>query len=151
MAKNVINGTANAVAETINGNLVVTREAIKGKDGKQLVTKDGRLYFSYIVRGIIRGKEMTIDFVPKDKGGYEPLDILFDLSPKAELTMSEEEMTDDKGNVTHYTAYKVQATDEDGEVWDCSVRPQRDSDKTLLRFLLIELKKSKSAVEERAE
>jgi hypothetical protein len=137
------NGTS-AVTETINGNLVVVREPIMGNDGKQLVTTDGRLYYAYIVRGKIRGQEKKIDFAPKDKGGYEPLDIVFDISPKAELIMSDEEMTDDSGRKTKYTAYKVQVADEDGEIWDCGVKPQRDSDKALLKFLLITLNKEKS-------
>lgn len=128
--------------ETMNGNLVLIREPIMGKDGKQLVTKDGRLYFAYVVRGIIRGHEKKVDFVPKDQGGYEPLDILFDIAPKAELTMSEEELTDNDGRKTSYTAYKAQVVDEDGEIWDCGVKPQRDSDKALLRFMLIELSKA---------
>ena len=130
------------MTETINGNLVLTREAINGKDGKQMVTRDGRLYFAYFVRGIIRGQEKKVDFAPKDEGGYEPLDILFEISPKAELIMSDEEMTDTSGKVTKYTAYRAQVVDEDGEIWDCGVKPQRDSDKALLKFLLIELKKA---------
>lgn len=135
------NGTAVAT-ETMNGNLVLVREPIIGKDGKQLVTQDGRLYYAYIVRGNIRGQEKKVDFVPKDQGGYEPLDILFDIAPKAELTMSEEEMTDNDGRKTRYIAYKAQVVDEDGEIWDCGVKPQRDSDKALLKFMLIELHKS---------
>ena len=130
------------MTETINGNLVLTREAINGKNGKQMVTRDGRLYFAYFVRGIIRGQEKKVDFAPKDEGGYEPLDILFEISPKAELIMSDEEMTDTSGKVTKYTAYRAQVVDEDGEIWDCGVKPQRDSDKALLKFLLIELKKA---------
>lgn len=135
------NGTA-VVTETKNGNLVMVREPIIGKDGKQMVTKDGRLYFAYIVRGIIRGQEKKVDFVPKDMGGYEPLDILFDIAPKAELTMRDEEITDNDGKKTRYTAYTVQVVDEDGEIWDCNVKPQRDSDKALLKFMLIELHKA---------
>ena len=34
------NGTA-MTTETVNGNLVLVREPINGKDGKQMVTKDG--------------------------------------------------------------------------------------------------------------
>ena len=134
------NGKA-VVTETVNGNLVITREPINGKNGKQMVTQDGRLYFAYVVRGVIRGQEKKVDFAPKDQGGYEPLDILFDISPKAELIMSEEEMTDASGKVSKYTSYRAQVVDEDGEIWDCGVKPQRDSDKALLKFLLIELKK----------
>ncbi len=133
--------TANVATETLNGNLVIVREAIIGKDGKQLITKDGRPYFAYIVRGVIRGQEKKVDFAPKDKGGYEPLDILFDINDKAELIMTDEVMTDDNGNKTPYVSYKVQVVDEDGEIWECGVKPQRDSDKALLKFLLIELGK----------
>ena len=133
--------TANVATETLNGNLVIVREAIIGKDGKQLMTKDGRPYFAYIVRGVIRGQEKKVDFAPKDKGGYEPLDILFDINDKAELIMTDEIMTDENGNKTPYVSYKVQVVDEDGEIWECGVKPQRDSDKALLKFLLIELGK----------
>lgn len=54
MAKEI--NTANVVTETVNGNLVMVREPIMGKDGKQLTTKDNRLYYAYIVRGNIRGQ-----------------------------------------------------------------------------------------------
>lgn len=135
------NSTAKVVTEMQNGNLVMVREPINGKDGKQLVTKDGRLYFAYIVRGVIRGQAKKVDFAPKDQGGYEPLDILFDIAPKAELTMEERVMEDNNGNKTAYTAYSVRVVDEDGEVWECEVKPQRNSDKALLKFLLIELGK----------
>lgn len=134
------NGTAVAT-ETINGNLVLVREPINGKDGKQLTTKDGRPYYAYIVRGLIRGQEKKVDFVPKDMGGYEPLDILFDIAPKAELIMRDEVMANADGSKTQYTAYTAQVTDEDGEIWECGVKPQRDSDKALLRFMLICLRK----------
>lgn len=133
------------VTETINGNLVVEREPINGKGGKQLVTKDGRLYFAYVVRGVVRGRAVKVDFAPKDKGGYEPLDILFDVSSKAELIMTDEVMTNDDGTKTPYTSYKVQVVDEDGEILECGIKPQRDSDKALLKFLLIELGKKKKA------
>ena len=123
----------------------MVREPINGNDGKQLVTKDGRLYYAYIVQGLIRGKSKKIDFAPKDKGGYEPLDILFDISPRAELIMTEETMKDDDGERTHYTAYKVQVVAEDGVVWACDVKPQRNSDKALLGFLLNELHKAQKA------
>lgn len=137
----VANVKASKVTETINGNLVLTREPIMGKDGKQLITKDGRQYFSYVVNAFIRGQEKKIDFMPKDKGGYEPLDILFDISPKAELILREEEMTDNEGRKSKYLTYTAQVIDEDGEIWDCSVKPQRDSDKALLKFALICLEK----------
>lgn len=134
--------TENVATETLNGNLVMVREPIVGKEGKQLITKNGRPYFAYIVRGNVRGQEKKICFVPKDKGGYEPLDILFDISDKAELVMTDEVMTNVDGTKTAYVSYKAQVIDEDGEIWDCGVKPQRDSDKALLKFLLICLHKS---------
>lgn len=36
------NSQNQAVTETMDGNLVMLREPIMGKDGKQMVTKDGR-------------------------------------------------------------------------------------------------------------
>ena len=42
--------------------LFVVRESFKGKDNKE--------YWSYIVKGKIRGRDVKIDFIPKDKGGY---------------------------------------------------------------------------------
>ncbi len=131
--------------ETKNGNLIIVREAILDANGKQLMTKDDRPYFAYIVRGIVRGKLKKVDFVPKDKGGYDPLDILFEISPQAELIISEEEMKDDEGKKTKYTSYKAKVVDEDGDVYECSVKPQRDSDKALLKYIFIDLNKNKVA------
>lgn len=130
-------------AETLNGNLVVVREPIKDKNGKQMQTQDGRDYFAYLVRGKVRGRDVKIDFSPKDVGGYEPLDILFDISPKAELLMEERTQESDKTNkITKYMAYWLRVIDEDGIVWECNVKPQRDSDKTLLGYLLNETRKA---------
>lgn len=137
------------VTEIINGNLVVVREPIMDKDGKQMRTQDGRDYFAYKTYGKVRGRDVKVDFSPKDMGGYEPLDILFDIAPKAELIMSDETMTNDKtGEVTQYTVYKLCVVDEDGELWECSVKPQRDSDKTLLKYLLTEIKKRQQRIKQ---
>lgn len=131
--------------ETKNGNLIIVREAILGADGKQLMTQDNRPYFAYIVYGIVKGKLKKADFVPKDKGGYDPLDILFEISPQAELIVSEEEMKDDDGKKTKYTSYKARVIDEDGDVYECGIKPQRDSDKALLKFIFIDMNKNKVA------
>ena len=71
------NNNQAVVTETMDGNLVVVREPILGKDGKQMITKDGRPYFAYVVHGVVKGREIKVDFCPKDQGGYEPLDILY--------------------------------------------------------------------------
>lgn len=108
--------------------LFVEREGFKGSDGKD--------YWAYLVKGKVRGRDVKVDFAPKDKGGYEPLDIVFDVAPLAELVMSEEEMTNDNGKVTKYTTYKVRTIDENGLIYECGVKPTRDSDKALLNMLI---------------
>ena len=129
------------VTETINGNLVLVREPIM-ENGKQKVgQKSNRLMFSYKVYGMAAGKWTKADFLAKDMGGYEPLDILFDVSDKVELIAREQEMVDSFGNKTRYMTYIAQTVGEDGEVWDCPVRPAQESDKTLLKYMLIDLRK----------
>lgn len=113
-------------------NLDLIRESFNGKDGKK--------YWSYMVKGKVRGREIKIDFVPKDIGGYEPLDIVFDVRDKAELIISQEQITDSFGNKSTYISYKAQNVDEFGIVYDCGIKPQRDSDKSLLLMLLNVLK-----------
>lgn len=111
--------------------LFVEREKFVGNDGKE--------YWAYVVKGQVRGRDIKVDFAPKDKGGYEPLDIVFDVSDKAELVMSNEEMTDANGNTTKYVSYLVRTIDEDGVPYECGVKPSRDSDKALLKMLLNQL------------
>lgn len=135
-----------SVTELINGNLVVTREPIKDKDGNVRKTEDGREYFAYLVRGNVRGRNVKVDFEPKDKGGYEPLDLVFDVSSKAELLMKEEEMTNDKtGKTSTYMSYKVRTVDENGIPFECGIKPSRDSDKSLLSMLVNLLSITKKA------
>ena len=108
--------------------LTVEREEYTGKDEKK--------YWAYMVKGKVRGREVKIDFKPKDAGGYEVLDIVFDVVPTASLIMMDEEMTDNNGNKIKYTAYKVQNIDEYGIVYECGVKPRQDSDKSLLAMLI---------------
>ena len=106
----------------------ITREKFAGNDGKE--------YWSYLVRGKARGRDTKGDVIPKDKGGDEPLVIIFDGNSKVELVMREESMSDENGRKSKYMVYTVRTTDEDGTVWRCDVKPARDSDKTLLQMLL---------------
>ena len=119
----------------VNNGLVLERESFKGNDGKD--------YFSYFLKGKVRNRDVKVDFAPKDKGGYEPLDIIFDVNPKAELVMSEETMVDTNGKETKYMTYKARTIDEDGLVYECGIKPSRDSDKALLGMLLALINKSK--------
>lgn len=106
----------------------------------QFAGNDGRQYYSYMLRGKVRGRDVKVDFAPKDKGGYEVLDIVFDVGP-VELLIAEATMTDSDGRKTKYTTYKAVAYDEDGNPYECGVKPSRDSDKALLRMLLMSLTK----------
>ena len=111
--------------------LFVERESFIGTDGKQ--------YWAYVLKGQVRGRDVKVDFAPKDKGGYEPLDIVFSIDTKAELIMTTEKMTDANGKTTSYVSYKVRNADELGEL-ECGVKPSRDSDKALLTMVINQLK-----------
>lgn len=111
--------------------LFVERESFIGNDGKQ--------YWAYVLKGQVRGRDVKVDFAPKDKGGYEPLDIVFMVSDKAELIMTTETMTDANGKKTSYVSYKVRNSDELGDL-ECGVKPSRDSDKALLTMIINQLK-----------
>lgn len=103
------------------------------------IAKDGREYWNYMTKGKALGRDIRVDFMPKDKGGYEVLDILFSLQDKARLIVGEESSTDVNGKTTKYKTYTLQVVDENDEektVYDCSVKPSRDSDKALLNMLL---------------
>ncbi len=124
------------VPERINGNLVIVRKEFKDKNGKPILSKQGRVCYGYMVEGKVRGRSVKADIVPKDQGGYEPLDIVFDVSPKAELIVEEGDMDLKNGKKSHYVRYKARTIDEDGVVFECGVKPQNDSDKSLLEMLL---------------
>ena len=99
-------------------------------------TKDNNTYFSYFIKGTVRGKEVKIGVVPHDNGGYVVLDIVFGDAMEAELCVKPFEMKDDKGKVTVINTFTVISADENGEVYECPIKPNRKSDKTLLSMLL---------------
>lgn len=128
--------TVNFVAETTaDGNFIITREPIKGANGKQLKTQDGRLYYAYLLHGKLRSRPVKVDFSPKDKGGYELLDLVFDVTPKAELYITE--VTQEiNGAKQKRTVYTVNTVDENGQVWKAEVKPTRVSDRDMLAMLI---------------
>ncbi len=142
-AKNEMTAT---VAEMANGNFIVRREAICDKRGNQFMTEDGRLYYAYLLRGKLRGRAIKVDFSPRDKGGYTPLDLVFDVSPEAELEIVDE-ITKFNGKKQHRTVYTVNTVDEDGLVWKCEVKPTNKSDVDLLAMLINMSKKEIKTVE----
>jgi len=132
--------TEKAIQTTENGNLIVERETFKAKDKREM--------YGYFVRGKARGREIKVDFVAKDQGGYETLELIFDINPTAELLIRQEEMVTD-GVKNSYTVYEVQNVDEDGIVYKYEVKPARKSDTAYLNVILQLLEKQKA--KEKAE
>ena len=116
--------------EEQNTKLFVERDTFTGSDGKK--------YWNYFLRAKIRERDKKINFSPKDKGGYDFLDMVFEIADKAELVISEEEMTNEiTKKVSKYKTYKLVVKDEDGLEFECGVRPSKDSDKSLMNMLIM--------------
>ena len=99
--------------------------------------KDGKTYYSYFIKGNIRGRDIRVLIVPPDKGGYTVLDIVFGEEMEAELVLNPYEIKDEStGKVIKGNSYAVRTVDEDGEVYECAIKPFRESDKALLNMLL---------------
>ncbi len=97
----------------------------------------GKTYFSYFVKGIVRGKEIKASVKPADFNGYTVLDIVFDNSNKAELIVKPYEIVDEATkNVIKGNTYVVQSIDENGDIYECPVKHNRASDKALLQMLI---------------
>ena len=80
-------------------NILVERETYE---------KNGKTYFSYFIKGKIRGKEVKIGVIPPDKGGYTVLDIVFGNAMAAELLIKPFEIKDDAtGKVISGNTYAV--------------------------------------------
>jgi len=104
---------------------------------RETFEKNGRTFFSYFIKGNIRGKEVKVAVVPPDKGGYTVLDIVFGDAMAAELVLKPYEIKDEStGRVIAGNTYAVQTVDEDGEIYECSIKPYRNSDKALLNMLV---------------
>ena len=99
--------------------------------------KDGKTYYSYFIKGKVRGKDVKVAIVPPDKGGYTVLDIVFGDAMAAELVAKPYEIKDDStGKVITGNSYAVRSVDENGEEYECAVKPFRSSDKALMNMLL---------------
>ena len=62
---------------------------------REVFEKDGKSYFSYFIRGNVRGKDVRVAIIPPDKGGYTVLDIVFGSAMAAELVVKPFEIKDD--------------------------------------------------------
>ncbi len=109
-------------------NIMVERETFE---------KNDKTYFSYFIKGQLRGRDVKVAIIPPDKGGYTVLDIVFGDAMKAELKITPFEIKDEKGGIISGNTYAVCTKDEaTGEVYECSVKPYRNSDKALLNMLV---------------
>lgn len=118
--------------------LLVTRKTYTSK-------KDGKEYFNYVlcdtIRRTVNGKtlekQVEVDFVAKDMGGYEVLDIIFFNTDTAELVVERKTMVNDNtGEVLHYNEYTIQSVDDNGVTFGYKVKLSRESDKSLLDAIL---------------
>lgn len=97
----------------------------------------GKTCYSYFIKGVIRGKDVKISVGPSDRGGFVVLDIVFDTASEAELVLVPYEIKDEKtGSVVKGNSYAVRSSDENGEVYECPIKPTKQSDKALLNMLL---------------
>lgn len=100
----------------------------------------GQTYFEYYICGKVRGRDVKIKLAPpesKDKGGYTVLDIVFGNEDKADFITEPFEFVSADGKTVSGNRFLVRTADkETGEVYECSVKPARNSDKTLLAMLM---------------
>lgn len=108
---------------------------------RETFEKDGKTYFSYFMKGNLRGRDVKIAIAPPnselDKGGYTVLDIVFGDKMQADLVIEPFEIKDRiTGRVITGNTFIVRSVDENGEVYECNVKPFRASDKALLNMLI---------------
>lgn len=104
---------------------------------RETYERNGKSYFAYYINGKVRGIDVKVKVVPPDNGGYTVLDIVYFGAKAVELSLTPYEFKDEKtGREISGTTYSVKSFDEDGEVYECKVKPFRDSDKTILNMLL---------------
>ena len=104
---------------------------------------NGKTCYHYFIKGVVRGHEVKIDLAPPNKdtdmGGYTVLDIVFGDADRADLIIEPFEIEDEKTKkVIKANRYIVRTVDEDGKVYECTVKPSRTSDRSLLNMLLAE-------------
>lgn len=104
---------------------------------RETYEKNGKQYFSYFVKGNVRGKDVKASVMPLDIGGYTVLDIVFGNEMKADLVLNPYEIKDEKtGSVMSGNTYSVRTVDENGEIYECRIKPAKNSDKSLLNMIL---------------
>ena len=111
-------------------------------DKKLLVEREkfeynGKEYMGYFAKGMLKGHEVRAALKPQDINGYTVLDIIFEGASEVELIANPYSIKDETtGNVIKGNTYAVHSVDENGEVYECTIKPFRQSDKALLNMLI---------------
>lgn len=108
----------------------------KIKVERETFESNGKEYFSYFIKGNVRGRDIKAGVIPPDKGGYTVLDIVFDGQMEAKLIVTPFEIKDVKGKTIKGNTYSVRSYDEDGTVYECPIKPARTSDKSFLSVII---------------
>ena len=103
---------------------------------RETFEKNDKTYFSYFIKGEVRGRDVKVAVIPPDKGGYSVLDIVFGDAMSAELKITPFEIKGENGNVISGNTYSAFTIDENGELFECAIKPYRSSDKALLSMLV---------------
>ena len=114
----------------------MAKKEVKIMVEREAFTSNDKSYFSYFIKGNVRGKDVKVGVIPPDKGGYTVLDIVFGDAMSCELVATPFEMKTESGQVIKGNSYSVRSVDENGEVYECAIKPARTSDKSLLNMLL---------------
>ncbi len=117
----------------MNENIKIEREPFVFK---------GKTCYRYFLCGNVRGTDVKIQLAPystdkTDRGGYAVLDIVFGEAHEADFIVSPFEFTDETtGKTITGNRFIARTVDENGEIYECRVKPARESDKSLLNMLL---------------
>ncbi len=110
---------------------------------REIYEKEDKKFFTYFIKANIRNKDVKIAVAPPttrdgsvDRGGYQVLDIVFGNENKLELITTPYEMKDTAGNTIKGNRFSVKSVDENGQVYECQIKPAKTSDKALLNMLI---------------
>lgn len=69
---------------------------------RETYEKNGKQYFTYFIKGVVRGIEARVQLMPPDFTGYTVLDIVFGNENKAELVVTPYEIKDRKNRQSRF-------------------------------------------------
>lgn len=102
---------------------------------KRVTGSDGRKFWNYFVKGMRKGKEIKADLTPKDMGGYEQLDDIFEDRDKVILTITNG-TRDNGGKRVKFTSYSVSGEGDYGIKYSVAMKQRESSDLTALEYII---------------